>query len=128
MYEETANLLRKLIFDWVFYATIADADIGSLKSFHTLIDEYLHHMLVFEQNCMVQTIKNIELFDKKWLAIFDKVLTPFWKTFLWTETNVWCYTINLKTIIFQCSKNYGSPTCVTSLKVAPNMADPIRLY
>ena len=29
---------------------------------------------------------------------------------------------NLKTIIFQCSKNYDSPTRVTRLKVAPNMA------
>ena len=29
--------------------------------------------------------------------------------------------------IFQCSKNYGSPTRVTSLKVAPNMADPISI-
>ena len=33
----------------------------------------------------------------------------------------------IKTIIFQCSKNYVSPTCVTRLKVEPNMADPISL-
>ena len=45
------------------------------------------------------------------VAIFDKELTPFWKT-----------------IIFQWSKkNYGTPTLVTRLKVAPNMADPISL-
>ena len=44
-----------------------------------------------------------------------------------TETIVWCLTINLKTIIFQCSKNYGSPTHITRLKVAPNMADPNSL-
>ena len=32
--------------------TIADADIGSLKSLHTLFDKYLEHMLVkFEKNC-----------------------------------------------------------------------------
>ena len=31
---------------------------------------------------------------------------------------------NLKTIIFQCSTNYGSPTRVTSI-VASNMADPV---
>ena len=37
------------------------------------------------------------------------------------------WTINLKTIIFQCSKNFGNPTLVTRLKVAPNMADPISL-
>ena len=29
---------------------------------------------------------------------------------------VWCKTINLKTIIFQCSKNYCNPTRVTRLK------------
>ena len=61
----------------------ADADIGSLKSLHTLFDKYLDHMLVkFEQNRMVQTIQNLKLFGKKWLTIFDKALTPFWKTFL----------------------------------------------
>ena len=55
----------------------ADVDIGSLKSLHTLFDKYLDHMLVkYEQNCVVQTIQNSELFDKIWFAIFDKVLTP----------------------------------------------------
>ena len=40
-------------------------------------------MLVkFEQNRMVRTMQNFEIFDKKWLTIFDKVLKPFWKTFL----------------------------------------------
>ena len=58
-------------------------------------------MLVkFEQNLMVQTTRNLELFDKKKQkqnktktkqnktktgfikTIFDKALTPFWKTFL----------------------------------------------
>ena len=56
-------------------------------------------MLVkFEQNRMVQTTRNFELFDKKnkqkknkkqkkkktsfFKTIFDKALTPFWKTFL----------------------------------------------
>ena len=24
-------------------------------------------------------------FDEKWLTIFDKVLTPFWKAFLWLK-------------------------------------------
>ena len=32
--------------DRVFYVTIADADIRSLKSLHTLFDKYLDHMLV----------------------------------------------------------------------------------
>ena len=41
-------------------------------------------MLVkYEQNRMVWTVQNFELFDKKWLTIFDKVLTAFWKKFLW---------------------------------------------
>ena len=43
-------------------------------------------MLVkFEQNLMVQTTRNFELFDKKiWVfkTIFDNALKPFWKTFL----------------------------------------------
>ena len=47
------------------YITIAHANIGSLKSHHTLFDKYLNHMLVkFEQNRMVRTIQNCELFDK----------------------------------------------------------------
>ena len=33
----------------------------------------------------------------------------------------------MKIIIFQCSKNYETPTLVTRLKVAQNMADPISL-
>ena len=65
---------------------IADADIGSLKSLHTFLDKYLDHMMVkFEQNRMVRSIQSIVLFDKKWLSIFDKVLTPFWKTFQWLK-------------------------------------------
>ena len=69
-----------------FYIAITDADIGSLNSLHTLFGKYLDHMLVnFEQNRMVRTIQNFELFDKKSLTIFDKVTKPFWKTFLWQE-------------------------------------------
>ena len=52
--------------DRVFYITIADADIKSPKSLHTLFDKYLDHMLVkFERNCTVQTVQNFDLFDKK---------------------------------------------------------------
>ena len=55
------NLLLKL-----FLATVANADIGSLKSLHTFLKECLYHMLVkFEQNWMVQTTWNFEPFDKK---------------------------------------------------------------
>ena len=63
---------------------------------------------------------------RKWSTIFDKGLAPFYKTFLWLK-QLFDATINLKIIIFQCSKNYGSPTRVTRLKVTPNMADPISL-
>ena len=50
----------------LFRAAIANADIGSLKSLHTLFDNYLDHMLVkFEQNRMVETTRNFELFEKK---------------------------------------------------------------
>ena len=50
----------------LFPASVAIADIGSLKSLHTLFVKYLDHMLVkFEQNCMVQTTRKFELFDKK---------------------------------------------------------------
>ena len=51
--------------DRVFYVTVTDADIGSLKSLHTLFDMYLDHMLVkFEQSRIVQTTQILELFDK----------------------------------------------------------------
>ena len=50
----------------LFPTTIANVDIGSLKSLHSLFDKYLDHMLVkFEQNCMIQTTRIFELFDKK---------------------------------------------------------------
>ena len=84
------------------------------------------HAGEFEQNRMVQTIQNFVLFDKKWLTIIDKVLAPFWKTFLWLK-QLFDAKLLILTIIFQCSKNYGTPTRVTRLKVAPNMAEPISL-
>ena len=50
----------------LFPATVANADIESLKSLHTLFSKYMDHTLVkFEQNCKVQTTRNFELFDKK---------------------------------------------------------------
>ena len=72
------NILQKWIFRSTFYITITDADIASLKSLHLLFHKYLDHMQVkFEQNRMVRTIQNFELFDKKWSTIFSKVLTTF---------------------------------------------------
>ena len=53
------------------------------RYWHTLYDKHLDHMLVnFVQNRVVCYIQNFELFGKKWLTIFEKVFTPFWKTFL----------------------------------------------
>ena len=37
---------KKIFSDRVFYVTIANADIGSLKPLHSLFDKYLDHMLV----------------------------------------------------------------------------------
>ena len=56
--------------DWIacprFYVIITDADLESLKSLRTLFDKYLDHMLMkFEQNRVVRTIQNFELFGKK---------------------------------------------------------------
>ena len=65
----------------LFRATVANADIGSLKSLHTFLKKCLYHMPVkSERNRMVQTTRNFELFDKKpgfFITIFDKKLTPF---------------------------------------------------
>ena len=60
--ENAVNLPLKF-----FRTTVANADIGSLKSLHTFLKKKcLYHMLVkFEQNRMVQTTRNFELFDKK---------------------------------------------------------------
>ena len=94
-------------------------DIESLKSLHTLFYKYLDHMLVeFKQNRMVRTI--------------TKMVNHFWFDAISEDVSVneiitWCLTINSEAIIFQCSKNDGSPTRVTRLKVEPNMADPISL-
>ena len=101
---------------------IANANIGSLKSLHTLFDTYLEYIPVeFETNYMVQNVQNFEFFDKKNRAfkqIFDKSLTPFYKTFLQVKQ-----LFNGKLLIFNLpkdSKNYGSPTRAIR-KVAPNM-------
>ena len=74
-----------------FYVTIDDADIGNLKSLHTLFDKYLDHMLVkFEQNRMVWTVQKFVLF-------WQKIVNHFWQSFdailedvSVTETIVWC--------------------------------------
>ena len=115
---------KNWFFDRAFYVTIVDADIGSLKSLHTLFDKYLDRVLVkFEWS---ELYKNF--------SFFTKLVNHFWQSVdailedvSLTETFVRCWTINSYTIIFQCSKNYSSPKRVTRLKVTPSMADPISL-
>ena len=56
----SVNLALKL-----FRATVANADIGSLKSLHALFDTYLDHMLAnFEPKRIVQNVFNFVVFDK----------------------------------------------------------------
>ena len=103
-----------------FYVTITDADIGSLKSLHTLFDENLDLMLVkFEQNRMVWTIQSFVLYDKKWLKFFDKVLMPVWKMFLWLKQ-----LFDAK-ILIQRQSSFKVPKILAL--ASPNMADLISL-
>ena len=60
-----------------FRATVANADIGSLKSLHTLFDTYLNYMLAkFEANIKVRNVQNFEFFDEK--QVFFKKLVFKW--------------------------------------------------
>ena len=42
---------------------------------HYLVSDNM--LAKFDQNRMVRTMQNFELFDKIWFTIFDKVLTLF---------------------------------------------------
>ena len=96
----------------LFLASIANADFGSLVS-HTLFDMYLDHMLVtFEQNRMVRTIQNFVLFDKKMVNNFWQSVDAILEDVSVTETIVLMLKFNSKTIIFQFSKKYSTPTSV----------------
>ena len=60
----------------LFRATIANADIESLKFLHTFLAKCLYHMLVkFEQIRIVQIARNFEVFDKKTGFFFKSFLT-----------------------------------------------------
>ena len=74
----------------LFLATVANADMGSLKSLHTIPLKMFVHMLVriwtksYGPNYHDYT-KFWAFWQKKplfFITIFDKELTPFWKTFL----------------------------------------------
>ena len=111
----------------VFYVTIANADIGSLKSLHTLFKVFEPHAGKIWTKSYGSNYTNFLSFLPK------KMVDHFWRVdailedISVTETIVWCQIIDLKTIIIQCSKHYSSPTRVTRLNVALNMADPISL-
>ena len=81
-------------------------------SLHTLFDKYSDHMLVKFEFVWSEQYKILNFLTKTvnhfWQSV-DAIL----KDASVIETTVWCSTIDLKTIIFQCSKNYGSPTRVT---------------
>ena len=75
--------------DRVFYDTIADTDIESLKSLHTLFDKYLDHMLVkFEQNRTVWT--KILIFLTKMINHFWQIVDAIMKDGTVNETIIWC--------------------------------------
>ena len=90
------------ILPW-FYVNMLMLTLEVLSLFiHYLISIWT--MLVkFELNCMVRTIQNFELFDKKWLAIFNKVLMPFWKMFVWLKQYSVCITMSLMLLLKQKS-------------------------
>ena len=65
--------------------------------------------------------------QKKNQVSWKHFLTKCWRHFAkrfcsWNSCVMWY--IDFQPTIFQCSKNYGSPTRVTRSKVAPNMTDP----
>ena len=70
----------------------------------------------------------------KFWAFWQKGVSYFWQSVdailehvSVAKTNGWCYIINWKTSIFQCSKNYGNPIRETNFKVAVNVANPNSL-
>ena len=76
-------------------ATVINADIESLKSLYTLFGKYLDHMLVkFEQNFMVQTTRNFELFTKK---------KGFFKNNSWQSVDTILEVVSVAETIEDCS-------------------------
>ena len=81
-----------------------------------------------EPNRMVRNVQNFDFFGQQ-TEFFKPFLTKRWRLFarrFYSWNN--CLMVNcFQTTIFQCSKSYGSPTRVISLKVEPNMADPTSM-
>ena len=72
--------------DRVSYVIIADTDIESLQSFHTLFDKYWDHMLVkFEQNRIFWIILNFDTFNKKPVNNFWQSIEAILEDVLWMK-------------------------------------------
>ena len=65
----------------LFPVAVANADIGSIKSLHTLFDKYLDYMLVkFEQKLYGPNYAKFWAFDKKKKKKPEYFKTNFWQT------------------------------------------------
>ena len=115
-----------------FPATVANVDIGSLKSLHTFLKNVC-------TTCQINLNKIVWSKIYKILSCLTKnrvCKSHFWQSAdailedVCVAETIICLILKYQFsdyIIFQCSKNYYSPTCVTRLKLAPNMAEPISL-
>ena len=81
----------------VFYVTIADADIESLHSLHTLFDKYLDHMEIWTKSYGPNYTKFCA-FSQKMVNHFCQSVDAILEDVSMTETIVWCWTISLNTI------------------------------
>ena len=87
----TANGSKNWFSDRAFYVTIADADIGSLKSLHTLFDK------VFGPHAGRIWTKSYGPNYTEFWAFWQKMVYHFWQSIdailedvSVTETIVWC--------------------------------------
>ena len=83
----------------------------------------IHYLISIWTTCWWNLNKIVWSELCKSLTFWHKMVDHFWQSIdtilediSVTLLLVWCKIINLKTIIFQCSKNYGSSTCVTRLR------------
>ena len=126
--------IKKIIFFAInlplklFLATVTNGDSGSLKSLHTIFDTYIVGAYAGEiwtkSNCPKCTKFRVFWQKLGYLkAIFDKMLTSFWKIFLKLKQVFNGKQLSFRISFFSVKKKYGSPTCKTRLNVPPNMAD-----
>ena len=101
-------------------ASYANAYTGSPKFLHIVICYEFETELHADEILTKSYGPNYTKFELLIKAIFDKILTPFWKSFLQLKQ------LFFQITIFLCSKNGKnySPTPATRSKTAPNMTDP----